>query len=88
ATQEERQQGSPLDAGPPYGIYALAIGETNGWWGHNGEGLGYTAAVFHNPETGASIVVFTNESNVADRAHPADQTFRRLADILESDTTP
>jgi D-alanyl-D-alanine carboxypeptidase len=88
ATQEERQQGSPLDAGPPYGIYALGIGETNGWWGHNGEGLGYTAAVFHNPETGASIVVFTNESNVADRAHPADQTFRRLADILESDTTP
>jgi D-alanyl-D-alanine carboxypeptidase len=86
ATQKEREQGSPLDAGPPYGIYALGIGETNGWWGHNGEGLGYTAAVFHNPTSGATIVVFTNESNLVDDAHPADQTFRRMADILESDS--
>ena len=87
ATQAERQAGAPLEVGPPYDIYALGIGETEGWWGHNGEGLGYTAAVFHNPDTGASIVVFMNESNVADKAHPADQTFRRIADILESETT-
>ncbi len=87
STQAEREQGAPLDSGPPYDQYALGIGETNGWWGHNGEGLGYTAAVFSNPQTGASIVVFTNESNVADKAHPADQTFRRLAEILEKGTT-
>ncbi|GAA1928549.1 serine hydrolase domain-containing protein [Microbacterium aoyamense] len=87
ATQAEREDGWPLDAGPPYDVYALGIGETNGWWGHNGEGLGYTAAVFHNPETGASIVVFMNESNVEPKAHPADQTFRRMAAVLAGEAT-
>lgn len=82
ATQAEREQGAPLDAGPPYDQYALGIGETNGWWGHNGEGLGYTAAVFHDPASGASIVVFANESNLPAKEHPADRIFRRLAAIL------
>lgn len=82
ATQAEREQGAPLDAGPPYDQYALGIGETDGWWGHNGEGLGYTAAVFHDPRSGASIVVFANESNVPTKAHPADRIFRRLAAIV------
>ncbi len=83
-TQTEREQGAPLDAGPPYDIYALGMGETNGWWGHNGEGLGFTAAVFHEPDSGASIVVFMNESNVEPKAHPADQAFRRIAEALEN----
>ena len=82
ATQAERLEGAPLDAGPPYGDYALGIGETDGWWGHNGEGLGFTAAVFHDLETGATVAVFMNESNLADKAHPADQMFRRVAQIL------
>lgn len=78
----ERELGAPLDSGPPYDVYALGIGSSQGWWGHNGEGIGFTAAVFHDPETGASIAVFMNESNLPD-AHPADQTFRRLAEILQ-----
>ena len=82
ATQSEREEGAPLDAGPPYDIYALGMGETGGWWGHNGEGLGFTAAVFHDPESGASIAVFMNQSNVVPKAHPADQTFRRIAEAL------
>ena len=82
STQTERQSGAPLEEGPPYDQYALGIGETNGWWGHNGEGLGFTAAVFHDPETGASIAVFMNASNVVPKAHPADQTFRRIAEAL------
>jgi D-alanyl-D-alanine carboxypeptidase len=82
ATQTERQHGAALDAGPPYDIYALGMGETDGWWGHNGEGLGFTAAVFHDPASGASIAVFMNESNVVPKAHPADQTFRRIAEAL------
>lgn len=81
-TQEERQAGAPLDAGPPYDIYALGMGETEGWWGHNDEGIGFTAAAFHNNETGATIVVFMNESNVENGDHPADQTFRAFAEIL------
>ncbi|MCS5713270.1 beta-lactamase family protein [Herbiconiux sp. CPCC 205716] len=80
-SQSAREEGGPLDAGPPYDLYALGIGETDGWWGHNGEGLGFTAATFHDPQSGASIVVYMNESNNPD-AHPADQTFRRLAEVL------
>lgn len=81
-TQAVREQGAPLEAGPPYDLYALGMGRTEGWWGHNGEGLGFTAAVFHHPETGATVVVFMNESNVVPKAHPADQLFRRFAEIL------
>jgi D-alanyl-D-alanine carboxypeptidase len=81
-TQTERRQGGPLDAGPPYDLYALGMGQTAGWWGHNGEGLGFTAAVFHHPGTGATVVAFMNESNVVPKAHPADQMFRRVAEIL------
>ena len=82
-TQSERQQGAPLDAGPPYDLYALGMGETDGWWGHNGEGLGYTAANFHNNETGATIAVFFNLSDYKPKAHPADQLFRRLAAVID-----
>lgn len=85
ATQAERQEGAALQEGPPYGIYALGIGETDGWWGHNGEGLGFTAAVFHHPESGATVVVFMNASNVESGAHPADQMFRRTAEILATE---
>ena len=83
-TQTVRQEGAPLDAGPPYDIYALGMGQTDGWWGHNGEGLGYTAANFHNTETGATIAVFFNLSDYKPKAHPADQLFRRLAAVIES----
>lgn len=85
ATQALRRVGAPLQSGPPYDVYALGMGETAGWWGHNGEGLGFTAAVFHHPESGATIAVFMNISNAPDKAHPADRTFRRFAEILKSD---
>ena len=83
ATQTEREQGAPLDAGPPYDIYALGMGQTDRWWGHNGEGLGFTAANFHDNETGATIAVFFNLSDYEPKAHPADQLFRRLAAVLD-----
>ena len=83
-THSERMHGAPLEAGPPYDAYALGIGETDGWWGHNGEGLGFTAAVFHHPDSAATVVAFMNESNLASHAHPADQMFRRVAQILET----
>jgi D-alanyl-D-alanine carboxypeptidase len=83
-SQTEREAGAPLDAGPPYDLYALGMGETDGWWGHNGEGLGYTAANFHSTETGATIAVFFNLSDYKPEAHPADQLFRRLVAVIES----
>lgn len=80
-TQQLRQLGHPIPR-PPYDDYAVGMGETNGWLGHNGEGIGFTAATFHDPATGANIVVYMNESNLADGAHPADLAFRALAAAL------
>lgn len=82
ATQAKRLKGARLEEGPPYDLYALGIGRSDGWWGHNGEGLGFTAAVFHHVESGASIAVFMNASNVVSGAHPADQAFRRMAEAV------
>lgn len=84
AKQSERLKGAPLEQGPPYDRYALGIGETGGWWGHNGEGFGFTAAVFHNDRTGATVVVFMNEAQAVPEGHPADQMFRRVAANLEA----
>ena len=81
-TQELRQIGHEIPK-PPYDLYAVGMGETNGWLGHNGEGVGFTAATFHDTATGANIVVYMNRSNVPD-AHPADQAFRALAEVLAS----
>ncbi|MGZ0712276.1 serine hydrolase domain-containing protein (plasmid) [Coraliomargarita sp. W4R53] len=85
-SQEVRKDGHQI-AKPPYDLYAVGMGTTDGWWGHNGEGVGFTAATFHDNETGASIVVYMNESNVADRSHPADQTFRALAAVLADEAS-
>lgn len=84
-TQKLREIGHKI-ARPPYDLYAVGIGTTDGWWGHNGEGVGFTAATFYHHETGASIVVYMNESDVADRSHPADQAFRALAAVLQNGT--
>ncbi|MDO5754011.1 serine hydrolase [Arthrobacter sp.] len=84
-TQKLREIGHKI-AAPPYDLYAVGMGTTDGWWGHNGEGVGFTAATFHDNETGASIVVYMNESTVADKSHPADQAFRALAAVLQNGT--
>lgn len=81
-TQKLRLIGHPIPR-PPYDEYAVGIGETGGWWGHNGEGIGFTAATFHDPDSGASIVVYMNESNIPE-AHPADTAFRALAAVLDA----
>lgn len=80
-TQVLREIGHEIEK-PPYDLYAVGMGETNGWLGHNGEGVGFTAATFHDPESGASIVVYMNASNLPDHAHPADQAFRALAAVV------
>lgn len=80
--QELRQIGHRIPK-PPYDLYAVGMGETNGWLGHNGEGVGFTAATFHDTATGANIVVYMNRSDVPG-AHPADQAFRALAEVLAS----
>ncbi|MCW2287129.1 serine hydrolase domain-containing protein [Leucobacter luti] len=80
-TQALREVGNTIEK-PPYDLYAVGMGETQGWLGHNGEGLGFTAATFHNPGSGASIVIYMNTSNLPDGSHPADQAFRALAQVV------
>ena len=55
-----------------------------GWWGHNGEGFGFTAAMFHDNGSGATVLVFMNEAQAVPKGHLADQTFRRFAEILKN----
>ncbi|QJU53388.1 serine hydrolase domain-containing protein [Herbiconiux sp. KACC 21604] len=82
-TQALREIGHEIPR-PPYDLYGVGMGQTNGWLGHNGEGVGFTAATFHDPVSGASIVVYMNESNLPD-AHPADAAFRALAEVLTTE---
>lgn len=84
ATQAERLEGHPLARGPEYDQYALGIGELDGWWGHTGEGFGFTATVIHNPDTGATIVVYTNLAQLPDKSHPAEKLFLSLAPIVDA----
>ena len=83
ATQQERLQGHPLAKGPEYDQYALGIGELDGWWGHTGEGFGFTATAMYDPETGATIVVYTNLAQLPDKSHPAEKLFLSLAPIVD-----
>ncbi len=63
ATQKERLADSrkPTD-GPEYDRYGLGIGEIDGWWGHTGNGLGFTAAVLEDPKTGSGVVILLNSN--------------------------
>ena len=79
-THADRLVGSPLTAGPDYDTYATGIGEIDGWWGHTGEGFGYTTLVMHQPRSGATVVILMNVSNL-DR-HVPTVLFREFAEIL------
>jgi D-alanyl-D-alanine carboxypeptidase len=82
-TQRDRVQGAPLDEGPEYDVYAVGMGELDGWWGHTGEGFGYTVLVMHQRDTGATVAIGMNLSNVGD--HPPTTLFRQIAAILAAD---
>ena len=82
ATQQARIQGQPLAKGPDYDIYALGIGQVDGWWGHTGEGFGHTLLVMNNPETNVTAVVLMNESKAAE--HVPTSYFRAVAGQLST----
>jgi D-alanyl-D-alanine carboxypeptidase len=79
-TQRDRLQGAPLDEGPEYDVYGVGTGSLDGWWGHTGEGFGYTVLVMHQRETDATVAIGMNLSNVGD--HPPTKLFRQIAAIL------
>lgn len=73
---------APLVEGPEYDAYGLGIGELDGWWGHTGEGLGYTALVMNDPVSDTTVVIFSNSSNL-DSGHVPTALFRQMAPLLD-----
>lgn len=82
-------QARPATNGPVYEAYGLGIGTLEGWWGHTGSGLGYQAAVFHHPETGATIAALVNSTPESSRFsrddNIAQDLFSALAGVLRGD---
>ncbi|MCC5952255.1 MAG: beta-lactamase family protein [Acidimicrobiia bacterium] len=84
ATQAARLEGAPLDEGPVYDEYALGIGEVAGWWGHTGEGFGFTSLVMHDVDTDTTVVIVMNVSQLSE--HVPTTLFRRLVEVLDTTT--
>lgn len=87
--QQERLVGAPLSDGPEYDEYAVGIGSLEGWWGHTGEGLGFTSLVMHDEESESSVVIFMNISqavevsdDVETQRHVPTALMREYAEIL------
>ena len=77
----ERLVGEPLVEGPVYDAYGMGIGSRFGYWGHTGQGLGFTALAMHDPDTGASIVIVANASET--ETQPMDALFAAVAPIID-----
>ena len=76
----ERLVAAPLEEGPEYDAYGLGIGELDGWWGHTGEGFGFTSLVMHDEATGTTVAIVMNASQL--ESHGPTTLFRRLAPLL------
>lgn len=85
ATQEQRRQGGPVtdspeEPAPEYDLYGLGLARIAGWWGHTGEGLGFTSLVMHDAALDTTVVIMMNLSLPV--GHPPGTLFRRLAPLL------
>jgi D-alanyl-D-alanine carboxypeptidase len=83
--QKERVEQSRLVTnGPEYDRYGLGIGILAGWWGHTGTGIGWQAATFYDPRTGAVIAAMVNETPVGGGRdlNIAQELFEALADVV------
>jgi D-alanyl-D-alanine carboxypeptidase len=67
----------------PGAQYGLAIAEfPGGLIGHDGQLPGFNSFVAHNPETGATIVVFTNVFSAPDGSQPANEITKAIVQEL------
>jgi D-alanyl-D-alanine carboxypeptidase len=67
----------------PGAQYGLAIAEfPGGFIGHDGQLPGFNSFVAHNPETGATIVVFTNVYSAPDGSQPANEITKAIVQEL------
>jgi len=82
ASHDERLgSATPLDGGPEYDAYGLGIGELDGWWGHTGDGLGYTTLVMYDPDSATTVVILVNVTNLDE--HLPTSLFREVVPVLE-----
>lgn len=87
ATQEQRREGGPVadspeEPAPEYDLYGLGLARIAGWWGHTGEGLGFTTLVLHDEAIATTVVIMMNLALPV--GHPPGTLFRRLAPLLEA----
>ncbi|MCZ7529773.1 MAG: beta-lactamase family protein [Acidimicrobiia bacterium] len=82
ALQNERLAAEPLAEGPVYDAYGLGIGTRLGYWGHTGQGLGFTALAMRDPDTDATVVVLANASET--EPQPMDGLFAAVAEVLDA----
>lgn len=80
--QAERLVGSPLSEGPEYDRYALGIGEVEGWWGHTGEGLGFTSLAMYDLQSGSTAVIFMNISQAVGESAGGEEEERHAPTVL------
>ncbi|MFD3721926.1 serine hydrolase domain-containing protein [Streptomyces sp. NPDC058674] len=80
--QRERLRLVPIATEPVRVAYGLGIGSFNGWLGHNGTILGYNTAMFHDPESRATVVVEMNRSFATLDEDHATELFLRIAQII------
>ena len=67
----------------PSAQYGLAIAEfPGGFIGHDGQLPGFNSFVAHNPEAGATIVVFTNVYSAPDGSQPANEITKAIVQEL------
>lgn len=68
-----------LTEGPGYDEYALRVGSLDGWWGHTGEGLGFTALAMHDVESRSSVVISMAISNAVGSSEGGEEVYRPRA---------
>jgi len=86
--QAERLMGSPLSEGPEYDRYAVGIGELEGWWGHTGEGLGFTSLAMYDPESASTVVIFMNISQAVGESPAGEEEQRHAPTVLMREMAP
>ena len=73
----------PATDGPVYDRYGVGIGRLDGWWGHTGSVLGFQAAAFYDPRTGAVIATAVDASPLDDTPRSPDDEGRLEPNIAE-----
>lgn len=71
-----------LSSGPEYDAYGYALGTISGWFGHTGEGIGFSSLTMYNCGLDISIVIFMNVSDTS--RHVPSLVFRDIAALFDN----